>query len=62
MPRRLTVQQKNIIRQEIDMENIRCADDISEYNWNELLILNDYETLWQDANRFIYDYRMSKLK
>lgn len=37
------------------------VDDINPFLWAEIESLNDYETLYQDANRYINDQVMGHL-
>ena len=52
MARKLSEKQKDILRK---YPNIYDADSISEKDKNALVKLNDYETIWHDANRFLGD-------
>jgi hypothetical protein len=72
--RQLTATQKKLIKMIIDRNEpndseaqygkanpIRTADDLSPDEWEALEKINDTEILWQEVNRFIYDYNFSKL-
>ena len=52
--RKLNKKQKKILDMEA-MRSIISVDDIENSIWKELEGLNDYETLWSDANRYLWD-------
>lgn len=59
--RKLSAKQKNYLINKIENYNIKNVEQMSSMEYSILENINDYETLFQDANRFIYDYRMNKL-
>jgi hypothetical protein len=57
--RGLTKGQKKLL----DTQNgITHADDMSPSAWENLEDLNDYETLYQDASRYLYDNYIETLQ
>ena len=50
--RKLNKKQVELLKQ---YPNVNGADNLPYEAWKELECLNDYETLWQDANRFLWD-------
>jgi len=50
--RSLTAKQKAILKRYTDAFSV---DDLPVGIWAEIEALHDYETLWQDANRFLSD-------
>ena len=59
MPRHLTKKQLKYLNEMAP--NARTADDIDRLTWDWLVNLNDYETLWQDVNRYLWDKRCGNL-
>lgn len=41
---------------------IRDCDSLPNGIWEELEAMNDTEVLWQEVNRYISDWRFSRLK
>jgi hypothetical protein len=58
--RKLTKKQTTILDGMI-RDGINSYDDISMDVQNKLQSINDYETMWTDINRYIWDNKM-KLK
>lgn len=58
--RKLSIRQKKFLRDQFIDNNIMYIEDMSFDKIKELEALNDYETLYQDANRFLHDYRLTK--
>lgn len=50
--RRLTEKQKKLLR---NYPEVNGVDELPWAAWEEIQEINDYETLWQDANRFLWD-------
>jgi len=62
--RQLTAKQKKLLAKILDSDknsDIRGVDDLPTAVWDELERINDTEILWQEANRFIYDYNLNKI-
>lgn len=59
--RKLTSKQKSFLRDMVD-KGFRIIDDFENGEFGELEAMNDYETLYQDAERFMHDYLFSKEK
>jgi hypothetical protein len=59
--RTLTKSQKKVLTNLVDRDDIKSVNDISLENMSLLETLNDTEILWQECERFIDDYRMSKI-
>jgi len=52
--RRLNKRQKDILKI-LYTKGVLDIENISKIYWDEIVKLNDYETLTQDANRFLGD-------
>jgi len=50
--RNLTKEQKALLDK---YSNVTNVDDISTIDFEELEEMNDYKTLWSDANRYLSD-------
>jgi len=65
--RTLTAKQKKLLTKWLE-ENaktinaeIRSVDELTGDQWETLETINDTEILWQETNRFISDWRWSKI-
>jgi hypothetical protein len=58
--RKLSIRQKKFLRDQFIDNNIMYIEDMSFDSIEKLEALNDYETLYQDANRFLHDCRWTK--
>jgi hypothetical protein len=58
--RKLSIRQKKFLRDQFMDNNIMYIEDMSFDSIEKLEALNDYETLYQDANRFLHDCRWTK--
>lgn len=60
--RNLTQAQKDVLVEAFneapDHDKPADGDNLVTYRWVELMNLNDYETLEQDVNRFLFDLFM----
>ena len=57
--RKLTSKQQNFLKNILESRGcIYSVDRLTASEIKKLEFMNDYETLWQDSNRFIMDYRM----
>jgi hypothetical protein len=61
MSRQLNKAQQKILISAVTNRDIYSTDGLTLEEMERLEKLNDHETLWQNANRFIHDYLMSKL-
>jgi len=59
MPRHLTKKQKKFIDELIEKEGITDVDDLDFDQWFDLENMNDFETLYQHAENYIWDKRMA---
>ena len=59
--RRLNAKQKNLLKSLVNNKDFSSVEDFENGEFGDLEAMNDYETLYQDTNRFMRDYRMSKL-
>jgi len=50
--RNLTKEQKTLLNRQVGATSV---DDMSTIDFEELEELNEYETLWSDANRYLSD-------
>ena len=55
MARKLTVKQKKLLTVAFNDYGIINVDDLNLNQYNEIYCLNEYETFWSDANRFLRD-------
>jgi len=53
--RKLTAKQKAILKQCYKETQCISIDEIDNDTYEKLVSLNDYETLYQDANRYLSD-------
>ncbi len=53
--RKLTVKQKKLLDKQLLTRGIWTVEAIPYSVWEEIESLNDYETLWQDADRYLWD-------
>lgn len=63
--RGLTKKQKELLKNMVNKYDIITIDDLIDKDYEayiELENMNDFETLWQDAERFIGDYRFKRLE
>ena len=62
--RKLSTKQKEIIKDYFDNDLLDNTNAEYEQNKDDLIIklekLNDYETLWQDVDRLIWDLSFNK--
>ena len=59
MARKLTKKQQGLIENIVNKRAITAIEELTMEEYKELEKLNKYETLWQDTNRYIHDYRWS---
>lgn len=67
--RRLTSKQKKLLTATLELyqpkspgdNSIKSVDDLPDSVWQELEKINDTEILYQEVNRFIDDWRWSKI-
>lgn len=62
MARKLTKKQEKILTDYMEQfpeinTSLLLYDDLPKQVTKALETLNDYESLWSDTNRFIYDYQ-----
>ena len=55
MPRHLTKKQLKYLNEMAP--NAKTVEDIDPLTWDWLVNLNDYETIYQDVNRYLWDKR-----
>lgn len=59
--RKLNNKQQVLLRNYLINDNtVCCVNDIDEKTLSYIEKLNDHETLWQNINRFISDFRLSQ--
>ncbi len=66
MARKLTKTQKNMINKWIEQNwagpgSIYCSDQIPVQTLNQIVLANDYETVFQDIDRYIGDKALEKM-
>jgi hypothetical protein len=44
---------------ELAKQGIKDVDEMTGEQWGKLVKMNDCEILWQNANRFLWDYHMN---
>jgi hypothetical protein len=59
--RQLNAKQKKFLVNLIENKDFSRTDDFENGEFGELEAMGDHETLYQNANRFMSDYRISKL-
>lgn len=58
--RKLSGKQKKILIDQFINNNLMYVEDMDFNSIEKLEALNDYETLYQDANRFLHNCRWTK--
>ena len=59
--RHLSAKQKKFLISKVKDNDIKSMNHLSLDDLKLLESMNDYETLYQDTNRFIYDYRIKNI-
>jgi len=59
MPRHLTKKQTKYIDELIKTKGITDVEDLNFDQWFDLENMNDFETLYQHINNYIFDKRMA---
>ena len=59
--RDLTAKQKHLLKQQVDVNDVSGIDDIDYDEFVAIEKINETEVFYQNANRFIHDYRWSKI-
>lgn len=44
---------------ELARQGVKDVDGMTGEQWKKLVAMNDCEILWQNANRFLWDYRFN---
>ena len=55
--RRLSVRQKKLLLS----LNVDDVSDIDNTTWDKLELINDYETLYTDVQRFVYETNLDRI-
>jgi hypothetical protein len=61
MARKLTKRQKEILDRLFEDSGVTDIYDAPESVQSLLVGINDYETIWQDANRYLMDLHFEKM-
>lgn len=67
--RKLTTLQKQLLKEYLKQESSKGTlqrfydwDDLPKHLQEKLVLLNDYETLWSDSQRFLVDEALKQTK